>query len=167
MSDTPRYETGYAESERNTPKQQLADSELYRADLEAVAEQYSPKRERLFSRKVLIGWALATLAVYGAVKVARTAIKESVKQAAVYTTGLETSPDQREVIYTTPNGKITITKNRRNGQIIISRNRGRAGPATIATPPMTVPAASDDAAQNSAAGQPARELPRASSKPKR
>lgn len=91
------------------------------------------KRERIFPRKVLIGWALATAAVYFGIQVAKVAIKEAVKQAAVYTTGVETTPDNREVIYTTPNGKMVITKDRETGQITI-RKRSNTHPIPPRTP---------------------------------
>ncbi|HUQ18945.1 MAG TPA: hypothetical protein VM099_04965 [Gemmatimonadaceae bacterium] len=81
------------------------------------------KRERLFPRKVLIGWALATAAVYFGVQVAKIAIKEAVRHAAVYTTGLETSTDHRQVIYTTPNGRMIIVKDRETGQITIRKSK--------------------------------------------
>ena len=80
-----------------------------------------PAKERIFPRKVIIGWALATAAVYFGVQIAKTVIKESLKQAAVYTTGVETTPDNRQVIYVTPNGRLIITKDRRTGQITIRK----------------------------------------------
>lgn len=117
---------------------QVAPTDWERAELEAQSAPIPP-RERLFPRKVLIGWALFALALYFGVKVAGIAIKEGFKQAAIYTTGVETTPDNREVIYVTPNGKLTIIKDRKTGQITIRKSSGRGGapsaaPATTAQP---------------------------------
>ena len=121
MSEPPRYETRYDDPQSIAMREQLAQSELYDAALLAQPESIPVKRERVFPRKVLVGWALATAAVYFGFQVAKIAIKEAFKQAAVYTTGVETTPDNREVIYTTPNGKLIITKNRQTGQIVIKK----------------------------------------------
>jgi hypothetical protein len=121
MSEPPRYDTRYDDPASIEMKQQLLESELYNASLAAAPEAPPVKRERVFPRKVLIGWALATAAIYFGVQIAKVAIKQAFKQAAVYTTGVETTPDNREVIYTTPNGKLIITKNRETGQIVIKK----------------------------------------------
>lgn len=109
--------------------------------IEAQAEPVVA-REPIFRKKVLITWALAALAVYMTVKVAGVAIKESFKQAAVYTTGIETTPDNREVIYVTPNNKFTIIKNRQTGEITIKKVRGPGDLPTAkpTTPPLANPA---------------------------
>ena len=97
-------------------------------------------REPIFRKKVLIIWALVTLAAYMSVKVVGVAMKESVKRAAVYTTGVETTPDNREVIYVTPNNKIVIIKNRQTGEITIKTVRGPGdlpGAKPTSPPPAT------------------------------
>jgi hypothetical protein len=145
MSEPPRYDTRYDDPSAIAMKQQLLENELYDASLAPMPEAAPVKRERVFPRKVLIGWALATAAAYFGVQIAKVAIREAFKQAAVYTTGVETTPDNREVIYTTPNGKLIITKNRETGQIVIKKARngheiviGRpaptAPPAPVAPP---------------------------------
>ena len=139
MSDPPRHDTRFDTPQASAVRQQLAHGKFNRGELQPPVEKPKP-RERLFSRKVLIGWALATLAIYFVVQVAKNVIKQSVEQAAVYTTGVETTPDQRNVIYTSPNGKFTITKDRKNGQITFSRTRPGERPAnmTIPAPNVTV-----------------------------
>src|SRR5690242_21740138 len=100
MSEPPRYDTRYDDPASIAMKQQLLENELYDASLAPMPEAAPVKRERVFPRKVLIGWALATAAAYFGVQIAKVAIREAFKQAAVYTTGVETTPDNREVIYT-------------------------------------------------------------------
>ena len=99
MSEPPRYDTRYDDPASIAMKQQLLENELYDASLAPMPEAAPVKRERVFPRRVLIGWALATAAAYFGVQIAKVAIKQAFKQAAVYTTGVETTPDNREVIY--------------------------------------------------------------------
>ena len=139
--ETPRQNTqiGTARNEEMSQR----DDQWNRNYIEAQAKPVVA-REPIFRKKVLITWALATLAVYVTVKVVGVAIKESFKQAAVYTTGLETTPDKRDVIYVTPNNKLMIIKNRQTGEITIKKIRGpgdlpgatatRPAPATPASP---------------------------------
>ena len=117
------------------------DDQWNRNYIEAQAEPVVA-RAPIFRKKILIAWALATLAVYMTVKVAGVAIKESFKQAAVYTTGVERTPDNREVIYVTPNNKLMITKNRQTGEISIKTIRGPGDlpGATATTPAPATPA---------------------------
>ncbi|MFN2602385.1 MAG: hypothetical protein ABR582_06455 [Gemmatimonadaceae bacterium] len=140
MTNSPFNDPRFADPQQ-TGAEQLALPDWERAELQPPAERI--KRERVLPRKVLIGWALATIAVYFGFQIARIAIKESFKQAAIYTTGVETSPDKTNVIYTTPNGKLKITRNRETGMITITKNRSAepppavkasAPPATTATP---------------------------------
>jgi hypothetical protein len=119
--ETPRHNTqlGTPQDEETS---QRAD-EWNRNYIEAKAEPVVA-RQPIFRKKVLITWALVTLAAYATVKLAGVAIKESFKQAAVYTTGVETTPDNREVIYVTPDNKFVITKNRQTGEITFKKVRG-------------------------------------------
>jgi hypothetical protein len=70
-------------------------------------------KERLFSRKVLVGWALLTLALYFGVRVVRTVIRESVREsvaAGARASGSNSRPGR--VVILLPNGKrITIDRN--------------------------------------------------------
>lgn len=80
---------------------------------------YEPpvKSERLFSRKVIIGWAAATLILYFAAHMVRTTIKQSIsesvrasKAARAHTAGAASHPGK--VVIMLPNGKrITIDEN--------------------------------------------------------
>lgn len=131
--ETPRQNTqlGTARDEEMSQR----DDQWNRDYIEAQAKPVVA-REPIFRKKVLITWALATLAVYMTVKVVGVAIKESFKQAAVYTTGVETTPDKRDVIYVTPNNKFMITKNRQTGEITFKKIRGPADlPGATATRP--------------------------------
>jgi hypothetical protein len=131
--ETPRQKT-----QIGTPRDEellQRDDQWNRNYIEAQAEP-SVARTPVFRKKVLITWALVTLAAYMTVKVAGVAIRESFKQAAVYTTGVESTPDNREVIYVTPNNKLMITKNRQTGEITIRKIRGPGDlPGAAATSP--------------------------------
>ena len=137
--ETPRQNTeiGTAHDEERSQR----DDQWNRNYIEAQAKPVVA-REPVFRKRVLITWALATLAVYMTVKVVGVAIKESFKQAAVYTTGLETTPDKRDVIYVTPNNKLMIIKNRTTGEITIKKIRSPADlpGATTTSPAPATPA---------------------------
>lgn len=69
-------------------------------------------RERLFSRKVLVGWALLTLALYFGVRLVVTTIKETVRESVVTGTHPRASSSGGNVVIMLPNGKrITIGEN--------------------------------------------------------
>ncbi len=131
--ETPRQNTQIRAARDEEMSQR--DDQWNRNYIEAQAEPVVA-RAPVFRKKVLIAWALATLAVYMTVKVAGVAIKESFKQAAVYTTGVGRTPDNREVIYVTPNNKLMIIKNRQTGEITIKKIRGPGDlPGVTATSP--------------------------------
>ena len=113
---------------------QVAPADWDRGDIEAVPRP-TPRRERLFSRKVMIGWALFALAAYFGVQAATTAVKASVREAV--RSGVLSSATQTKdrIVIVTPDGKrVTI-------------NRKRPGPSVeiITTePPMpTTPGSTD------------------------
>jgi hypothetical protein len=86
-------------------------------------------RERVFPRHVLIGWALFALCLYFGVKVIGSVIKSSVREAINTASEMGGNPPGKEIIYQTPNGKITITRDHPGGPIrIIKRNPTRAHP---------------------------------------
>lgn len=99
---------------------QVAASDWARAEIEPLPEPPPPPRERLFSRKVLIGWALFAVALYFGVGIARTVIKESIKSSMAAVS--EQIPRDKTTIYRTPNGKITISRSK-NGSITISTDK--------------------------------------------
>jgi hypothetical protein len=120
---------------------QVAADDWNRAEIESLPEN-PPRRERIFPRKVLVGWALFALALYFGVRVVGTVIKESFRGAistAVDNTG------QKEIIYKTRNGKVTITRDQPTGGIRITTGDGQGRPsktveipgsaATIPPPP--------------------------------
>jgi len=126
MNDSSPNEPRYREPADVT--RQISASDWNRAEIESPPDDL-PKRERVFPRKVLIGWALFALALYFGARVVGTVIKESFSGAvstAVDNTG------HKEIIYQTPNGRVTIRRTH-GGAIEISK----AQPGT-AKPPTTV-----------------------------
>lgn len=95
---------------------QVAASDWNRAEIESPPDDL-PKRERVFPRKVLIGWALFALALYFGVRVVGTVIKESFGGAV--TTAVDKT-GQKEIIYQTPNGRVTISRDQPHGGITIT-----------------------------------------------
>jgi hypothetical protein len=79
-----------------------------------------PRRERLFSRKVLIGWALFALAAYFGVQVAKSAVKASVRQA-VETGALRSATQTKDrIVIETRNGtRISIRRDRRGPGVFV------------------------------------------------
>ena len=132
MNDTPNEPRYDERSESET--RHVAD-DWSRAELESFSEA-PPPRERLFSRRVLIGRALFAVAIYFGVGIVRTVIRESVR-STVSSVG-DQIPPGGTVIYRTPNGKITISKSP-NGSITISGNKPEvpapATPSATAIPP--------------------------------
>jgi hypothetical protein len=98
---------------------QVAAGDWARAEIESQPET-PPPRERLFSRKVLIGWALFAVALYFGVGIARTVIKESIKSSISAVS--DQIPRDKTTIYQTPNGKVTISRSK-NGSITISTDK--------------------------------------------
>ena len=121
---------------------QVAASDWNRPEIDLQAAP-PVRRERLFPRKVLIGWALLALVVYFGVRIVSSVVKESVKQAVI--TAAQKS-DTKEIIYRTPNGRITISRNKPNGSISISGSQPDVAehptPAATAAPraPTAIPA---------------------------
>ncbi|MDP9178111.1 MAG: hypothetical protein M3O61_10570, partial [Gemmatimonadota bacterium] len=79
MNEATPGEPRFAETPENATRQVQA-GDWNRAEIEAMAAP-APARERLFSRKVMIGWALFAVAAYFGVQVAKSAVKASVRQA--------------------------------------------------------------------------------------
>jgi hypothetical protein len=115
MNDVPN-EPRFDEPRESVTRQVAAD-DWSRAEIESQYEP-PPPRERLFSRRVLIGWALVAVAIYFGVGIVRTVIKESVKAAVSSAKG--EAPRDRDIIYRSPNGKVTISRTSPNGPIIIT-----------------------------------------------
>lgn len=111
-------------------------------ELTRVPEAESPvMKERLFSRKVLVGWAALTLALYFGVRLVTTVIKDSVRAsvresvaAGARTSGSNSRPGR--VVILLPNGK-RITIDRNGGKVSVSG----APPALPAPKAEALPAA--------------------------
>jgi hypothetical protein len=119
--------------------------------------EYPLKRERLFSRKVLIGWALFALVAYFGVQIAVTAIKSSFREAV--RSGVVTStPTADGVVIQTPNGtKISIGRDRRHPGVTITRTIDKP----IPPPNPTMPAAGAPKAEGAASAAPEKAAPAA------
>lgn len=103
------------------------------ADVELPPPESVLRRERVFPPHVLIGWALFALCAYFGVKfvgsVIETSVKEAINAASVEVAGSGGNSPTKQIIYQTPNGKITITRDHAGGPIrIIRRSPTRAHP---------------------------------------
>ena len=125
MNDSSPNDPRFDEAPESVTRQAAA-GDWTQSEIEPLPEP-PPPRERLFSRKVLIGWALFAVAIYFGVSVLRTVIKESIKSSLSAAT--EQIPREKTTIYRTPNGKITISRSP-SGAITISRD----GPDVPAPP---------------------------------
>jgi hypothetical protein len=114
--DDPRIDAPPAAAPRP-----VSASEWDRTEIETVSKPTRP-RERLFPRKVMIGWALVAVAAYFGVRIATTVIKESMR-GAVMSSGATTTRTPEGMVIQTPNGM----------KITIGRERG-GGPSVIVTP---------------------------------
>lgn len=153
MNDSPNEPRFDEPSEGVT--RQVAASDWSRAELESLPEP-PPPRERLFSGKVLIGWALFAVALYFGVGIVRTVIRESIKSSLSAVS--DQIPRDRTTIYRTPNGKITISRSP-NGSITISSDKpdvpAPPTPSATAAPraPGAVPAPNSVPAPNAPKGK--------------
>lgn len=102
----------------------VSASEWDRAEIETVSKP-TKSRERLFPRKVMIGWALVAVAAYFGLRIATTVFKESVKTAV----GATSTRTKDGVVILTPNGtRITIGRDRAGGPSVIVNPGGPAKP---------------------------------------
>ena len=152
MSDALPDETRFSETPDSTTRQ-VAASDWNRAEIEAMPAPARP-RERLFSRKVMIGWALFAIAAYFGVQVAKSAVKASVRQA-VESGSLKSATQTKDgMVIETPNGtRITIRRDRPGGPSVtvddnpptVTRTTTRTTPtrptakSTPTTPPEAPP----------------------------
>ena len=137
MSDPAPGEPRFSETPDSTTRQ-VAASDWNRAEIEAMPAPARP-RERLFSRKVMIGWALFAIAAYFGVQVAKSAVKASVRQA-VESGSLKSATQTKDgMVIETPNGtRITIRRDRPGGPSVTVDDN----PATVTrtTTRTTIPA---------------------------
>jgi hypothetical protein len=108
-------------------------------------------RERIFPRKVLIGWALFALAAYFGVhligSVIKSSVREAINTAAIEAEGTGGNSPAKEIIYQTPNGKITISRDHPGGPIRITRRNPTRAHPDAPPDPAEVAAAAKAAAQ--------------------
>ena len=129
MNDSSPNEPRFGEPQPNITRQ-VSPSDWERAELEAQPEPI-PQRERLFPRKVLIGWALFAVAIYFGVGIVRRVIKESIKTSI--STMSDQIPRDRTTIFRSRDGNVTISRDRRGGPITITKTEPGTG-----KPPTTV-----------------------------
>ncbi len=114
MSDTSTGEPRFSETPDSITRQVVA-SDWHRAEIEPMPAPARP-RERLFSRKVMIGWALFAIAAYFGVQVAKSAVKASVRQAVESGTLRSATRTKDGMVIQTRNGtRITIRRDRPGG----------------------------------------------------
>ena len=113
MSDALPGEPRFSETPDSTTKY-IGASDWNRAEIEAMPAP-APSRERLFSRKVMIAWALAAIAAYAGVQVAKTAVKASFRQAVESGSITSTQTKDGMVIETRNGTRITIRGDRTGG----------------------------------------------------
>jgi hypothetical protein len=136
MSDTSPSEPRFDEAPESVTRQ-VVPSDWTHSEIESFPEP-PPPRERLFPRKVLIGWALFAVALYFGVRIVGTVIKERVRQTV---TSAARESRTKEIIYRTPNGRIIISRNKPNGSITITEGKPEAPPPPATTVTPAAPAA--------------------------
>jgi len=138
MSDASTGEPRFSETPDITTRQ-VAASDWNRAELEAMPAP-APPRERLFSRKVMIGWALFAIAAYFGVQVAKSAVKASVRQAVESGTLRSATQTKDGMVIETPNGtRITIRRDRPGGPSVTVDDHPPTATRTTTRTTVTVP----------------------------
>ena len=102
----------------------------------AAVEAY--RKEPLFSKKVMIGWGLATLIVWFTLSFVVPAVVESVKTAIVSNIGEPEKTPAGETVFKTRRGVVTI-KRTPTGIIIDRQEPGAAAPAPALPEPVAAP----------------------------
>lgn len=95
------------------------------------------EKEPLFSKKVLIGWSLATLIVWFTLSFVVPAVVESVKEAIVTNVGEPEKNTAGETVFRTKRGIITIK--RTSTGIVIDRQEPGTPAAAPAAPALPEP----------------------------
>ena len=136
MSDASPGETRSSEAPDTTTRQ-VAASEWNRAEIEALPAPPAP-RERLFSRKVMFGWALLAIAAYFGVQVAKSAVKASFRQAVESGTIKSTETKDGLIIETRNGTRVTIRGGRDGDPSVIVDRQRPTGTRTTTTRRTTV-----------------------------
>jgi hypothetical protein len=134
MTGPPNHQPAEDQT-RFAPASGAAPPEWNRAEMERAAEAAPPiVKERLFSPKVLIGWALFTLVMYFGIRVVQRVVKESVHEAVVSSARRSAPGSDGNVVIMLPNGKrITIhTDNPQGPRVTVTQT----------PPPVKAPGAS-------------------------
>lgn len=134
MNDASPGESRFGETPEN-PTRQVEASDWNRAEIEAMPAP-ARRRERLFSRKVMVGWALLAIAAYFGVQVAKSAVKASVRQAVESGTLRSATQTKDGIVIETPNGtRVTIRRDRPGGpSVTVDDHTGTVTRTTRTTP---------------------------------
>lgn len=131
LSNDPRID----QAQRPARPQYGVGSEWSGGEMQPPLES-AVQREKILPRRVLIKWALVTLALYFGLHAIGTVFRHTV-DATVGGITKVASPDDRTVVYKTRSGRIITVRKGPAGSITISGGRTPAEP----TPPQTPPAA--------------------------
>jgi hypothetical protein len=122
-----------------------ARNEWNPSDVDVPPQEPAVVRERIFPRKVLIGWALFALALYFGVRTIGSVIKSSLRESITAVERVDAGGNpSKEIIYRTKNGRITISRDHPGGPIKITRESSTPAAAPTAVPaatPATAPPA--------------------------
>ena len=136
MSDASPGEPRLSETPDSTTRY-VGAADWNRAEIEAMPAPARP-RERLFSRKVMIGWALFAIAAYAGVQVAKSAVKASFRQA-IESGRVKSTQTKDGLIIETRNGtRVTIRSGRNGDPSVIVDRQTPSGTRTTTTSRTTV-----------------------------
>jgi hypothetical protein len=139
MNDASPSEPRFDEPAQQITRQ-IQPGDWDRAEIEALPAP-SPRRERLFSRKVMIGWALFAIAAYFGVQVAKSVVKASFAEAVRSGTISSATQTKDRVVIETPNGtRISIGRDPRGPGVTVTRTT-TGGPVPPLAPTKAAPGA--------------------------
>src|SRR5688500_1274153 len=130
--------------ERVADETRLVPEELGSYDRGELVPQASPaaveayRKEPLFSKKVMIGWGLATVVVWFTLSFVVPAVVESVKTAIVSNIGEPEKTRTGETVFKTRRGVVTIRRTP-TGITIDRQEPGAAAPAPSVPEPVVAP----------------------------
>ena len=131
MSDASPNEPRISETPDSTT-QYIGAGDWNRAEIEAMPTPApAPPRERLFSRKVMITWALVAIAAYAGVQVAKSAVKASFRQA-IESGRLKSTQTKDGMVIETRNGTRVTIRSGRDGDPSVTVDKQT--PTVIRTP---------------------------------
>jgi hypothetical protein len=122
-----------------------AFSDLNPSDIELPPSEAPIKREPIFSRRVLIGWALVALIAYFGLHLMGNVIRSTVRETVTAAREGGNSP-AKQIIYQSKNGKLTISRDYPGGPIRITKNRSAGARSDAPPDPEAIAEAAAEAA---------------------